>query len=126
MPYLLLSPDNGVTWINSNYYISASGMIGVSAGYDAGTSSYPGLTPSYRNLSNTYDMNFEGMIFDFNKARAQSKYYTGQAVGLDSGNAYFNLLVGGAHSTSAALNGLRIYMSSGNFTGRLLVEGRRG
>lgn len=126
MPYLLLSPDNGATWINSSYYVSASGMIGVSSGYNAGTSSYPGLTPSYRNLSNTYDMNFEGMIFDFNKARAQSKYYTGQAVGLDSGNAYFNLLVGGAHSTSAALNGLRIYMSSGNFTGRLLVEGRRG
>jgi hypothetical protein len=126
MPYLLLSPDNGVTWINSSYYVSASGMIGVSSGYNAGTSSYPGLTPSYRNLSNTYDMNFEGMIFDFNKARAQSKYYTGQAVGVDSGNAYFSLLVGGAHSTSAALSGLRILMSSGNFTGRLLVEGRRG
>jgi hypothetical protein len=126
MPYLLLSPDNGATWINSSYYVSASGMIGVSAGYDAGTSSYPGLTPSYRNLSNTYDMNFEGMIFDFNKARTQSKYYTGQAVGVDSGNAYFSLLVGGAHSTSAALNGLRILMSSGNFNGRLLVEGKRG
>jgi hypothetical protein len=84
------------------------------------------MTPSYRGLSNTYDMNFEGMIFEFNKAKAQSKYYKGQAVGVDSGNAYFSLLVGGAHSTSAALNGLRIYMSSGNFTGRLLVEGRRG
>lgn len=126
VPCLILSPDNGLTWINSNYYISASGMIGVSSGYDAGTSSVGAMTPSYRSLSNTYDLNFEGMIFEFNKARAQSKYYTGQAVGVDSGNAYFSLLVGGAHSTSAALNGLRIYMSSGNFSGRLIVEGRRG
>jgi hypothetical protein len=126
VPCLILSPDNGLTWINSNYYISASGMIGVSSGYDAGTSGVGAMTPSYRSLSNTYDLNFEGMIFEFNKAKAQSKYYTGQAVGVDSGNAYFSLLVGGAHSTSAALNGLRIYMSSGNFSGRLIVEGRRG
>lgn len=126
VPCLILSPDNGLTWINSNYYISASGMIGVSSGYDAGTSGVGALTPSYRSLSNTYDLNFEGMIFEFNKAKGQSKYYTGQAVGVDSGNAYFSLLVGGAHSTSAALNGLRIYMSSGNFSGRLIVEGRRG
>ncbi|MCM2454917.1 hypothetical protein HGO37_05900 [Rhizobium sp. CG4] len=126
VPCLIFSPDNGGTWINSSYYISASGMVGVSAGYDAGTSGVGAMTPSYRGLSNTYDMNFEGMIFEFNKAKAQSKYYKGQAVGVDSGNAYFSLLVGGAHSTSAALNGLRIYMSSGNFTGRLLVEGRRG
>ncbi|MDO5895504.1 hypothetical protein [Agrobacterium sp. Azo12] len=126
VPCLIVSPDNGLTWINSNYYISASGMIGVSSGYDAGTSSVGAMTPSYRSLSNTYDLNFEGMIFEFNKARAQSKYYTGQAVGVDSGNAYFSLLVGGAHSTSVALNGLRIYMSSGNFSGRLIVEGRKG
>lgn len=126
VPCLILSPDNGLTWINSNYYISASGMIGVSSGYDAGTSGVGALTPSYRSLSNTYDLNFEGMIFEFNKAKGQSKYYTGQAVGVDSGNAYFSLLVGGAHSTSAALNGLRIYMSSGNFSGRLIIEGRRG
>jgi hypothetical protein len=126
VPCLILSPDNGLTWINSNYYISASGMIGVSSGYDAGTSGVGALTPSYRSLSNTYDLNFEGMIFEFNKAKGQSKYYTGQAVGVDSGNAYFSLLVGGAHSTSAALNGLRIYMSSGNFSGRLVVEGRKG
>lgn len=126
VPCLLLSSDNGATWINSGYYISASGMIGVSAGYDAGTSGVGAMTPSYRSLSNTYDLNFEGMIFEFNKAKSQSKYYTGQAVGVDSGNAYFSLLVGGAHATSSALNGLRLYMSSGNFTGRLLVEGRRG
>lgn len=126
VPCLLLSPDNGATWINSGYYISASGMIGVSAGFDAGTSGVGAMTPSYRSLSNTYDLNFEGMIFEFNKAKSQSKYYTGQAVGVDSGNAYFSLLVGGAHATSSALNGLQLYMSSGNFTGRLLVEGRRG
>ncbi|WP_313618394.1 hypothetical protein [Agrobacterium sp.] len=126
VPCLLLSPDNGTTWINSGYYISASGMIGVSAGFDGGTSGVGAMTPSYRSLSNTYDLNFEGMIFEFNKAKSQSKYYTGQAVGVDSGNAYFSLLVGGAHATPSALNGLRLYMSSGNFTGRLLVEGRRG
>jgi hypothetical protein len=126
VPYLLLSPDNGVTWLNSGYYVSASGMIGVSTTFGSGMSGYIGFAPSYRNLSNAYDLNFEGTIFEFNKARSQSKYYTGQAVGVDSGNAYFTLLVGGAHPTVSALNGLRILMSSGNFTGRILLEGWRG